>query len=442
VQAPKTRYARSGEVHIAYQVVGDHPIDLIYVPGFVSNVELGWAEPNRAAFFRRLASFSRLILFDKRGTGLSDRVQGMPHLETRMDDVRAVLDAVESDRTAVVGVSEGGPMSVLFAATYPERVAALILYGSSARVVRGPGYPIGPTPSEAEERAQWFERVWGTDEFVEQLEDDPQLRSWWSTFLRQSMSPGDAWALQRMNNEIDVREVLPTISVPTLILHRTDDDVVDVRHARYLAERIPGARYVELEGSGHPAFSGDSEAVAEQVERFVSHVWAVRPEAGEPERVLATVLFTDIVGSTARAAELGDAGWRDLLRRHHALIRRELAHFRGREIDTSGDGFFAAFDGPARAVTCACAIRDAVGELGIEVRAGIHTGECEWVDGKIAGIAVHIGARVAAEAAPGEVLVSGTVRDLVVGAGLDFADRGSRELKGVPGDWRLFSVKP
>jgi class 3 adenylate cyclase len=439
---PETRYAKSGDVHIAYQVVGDGPIDLVVVAGFVTHLEDLWEDPRFAGFLQRLASFSRLILFDKRGTGMSDRVPdaALPTLEQRMDDVRAVMDAAGSERAALLGWSEGGPMSVLFAATYPQRTVALILYGSYARRLWAQDYPWGPT---AEERQRYYEALetrWGSTELVKYFaptiaRDEHQSRRFASE-MRRAASPGAALALARMAAEIDIRDVLPTVNVPTLVLHRTGDPSCPVEGGRYLAERIPGARLTELPGDDHPPGVGDTDSVVFGIEEFLtgSH------QVVEPDRVLATVLFTDIVGSTERAAAIGDQQWRALLGEHHTTVRRELGRFRGREIHTAGDGFLATFDGPARAARCAVAITRAVRPLGLEVRAGVHTGEVEVMDDDIGGIAVHIGARVAAVASPGEVLVSSTVRDLVAGSGLDFEDRGAHSLKGVPGEWRLFRV--
>jgi pimeloyl-ACP methyl ester carboxylesterase len=430
----ETRYAKSGDVHVAYQVVGSGPLDLVFVPGFFSQVELWWEEPLCARFFERLASFSRLILFDKRGTGLSDRVAAVPTLEQRMDDVRAVMAAAGSERAAILGVSEGGPMSALFAATYPDRTAALVLYGTFAE------FRSWMPPEHLEHFLHAIDATWGTGESLPHLApsvaDDPRFRRWWARHERLGASPGAAMDLMRMNSEIDVRHVLPAIRIPTLVLHRAGDVFVDVSGGRYVAAHIPGAKYVELPGVDHPPFVGDAEAVLQEVEEFLT---GVRP-APEPDRVLATVLFTDIVGSTERAAELGDQRWRDLLGAHHAAVRRELERFRGREVDTAGDGFLATFDGPARAVRCARAIHDAVRPLGIELRAGLHTGEIELLGDDIGGIAVHIAARVAALAGPGEVLASSTVKDLVAGSGLRFEDRGTRALRGGPDEWRLFAA--
>lgn len=426
MNSPTVRYARSGSTNIAYAVTGDGP------PGH---------------FFTRLASFSRLILFDKRGTGLSDRDVGIPDLETRMDDVRAVMDAAGSRRAAVMGVSEGGPMTVLFAATYPERTAAAVLFGCGATYVRRDDYPWALTDREYMEFVDERERLWGTEPYTSRLlqgfapdvEYSDEVKQWWPRYVRQCASPAAAGALSRMNAGIDVRGVLPTVRVPTLVL--ASDKSGDLPVGRYLAERIPGAELVEVPGASHAWFA-NSEVIADAAKRFLTSIW----ERGEwdlveSHRLLATILFTDIVGSTQKAVELGDAAWRQLLQRHHAIVRQHLVRFNGKEVNTAGDGFFASFDGPARAIRCACAIRDAVKELGIDVRAGLHTGECEVVDGNVGGIAVHIGARVAARARPGEVLVSSTVKDLVAGSGLKFAERGVAELKGLPGDWRLYSVE-
>jgi pimeloyl-ACP methyl ester carboxylesterase len=442
---PETRYARSGDVNIAYQVTGEGPRDLVYVPGWVSNIELMWEEPAMANFLGRLASFSRLILFDKRGTGLSDRVSNdeLPTLEQRMDDVRVVLEAVGSQRAALFGHSEGGNMCLLFAATYPERTAALVTLGSFAKR-RDPDddYPWAPTAENREESAADVERNWGhlrpedVEYYAPSRVGDEQFVRNLEAYLRRGASPGAAAALLRMNSYIDVREVLPTIRVPTLVLHRTGDHDVNVAEGRYLASKIPGARFVELAGDDHWIAAGDIDAIADEIEEFLT---GTRPVPA-PDRVLATVLFTDVVGSSERAAELGDRRWRDLLGAHDAAVRRELERFRGREVDTAGDGFFAAFDGPARAVRCALSIGASVRELGMEIRTGIHTGECELDGPKMRGIAVHTGARIASLAGPGEVLVSQTVKDLVSGSGLAFEDRGVYELKGVPGEWRVYAA--
>jgi pimeloyl-ACP methyl ester carboxylesterase len=436
---PETRYAKSGDLNIAYQVVGEGPFDLVYVPGWISNIELMWEEPAHARLLRRLTSFSRLILFDKRGTGMSDPVplDRLPTLEQRMDDVRAVMDAAGSERAALFGSSEGGLMSVLFAATYPERTRALVALAIYAKRIWSLDYPWAPTPEARAAEIESIERTWGSGMDISDLAPsaDEAFKRRLVAYFRRSASPGAAVALLRMNTQIDVRDVLPTIRVPTLVLHRDGDRDVSVEESRWIASQIPGARYVELPGDEHLIWAGDVDAVVDEVEEFLTGSRPV-PEA---DRVLATVLFTDIVGSTERAAELGDRRWRTVLEQHHGIVRRELQRFRGREVDTAGDGFLATFDGPARAIRCACAVRDAVGPLSIDIRAGLHTGECELMGDKVGGIAVHTGARVASAAGPGEVLVSRTVRDLVAGSGIRFEDRGERELKGV-GSWRLYSV--
>jgi len=436
----ETRYAKSGDVNIAYQVLGKGPPDLVLVPGWVSNIDVFWEEPTLARFLTRLASFSRLILFDKRGTGLSDRVADMPNLEVRMDDVRAVMDAVGSEFAALFGYSEGGTMCALFAATHPGRTSALIMNGAFSRRTWAPDHPWGPTEEQVHAFLDQIEREWGgpvgLDVRVPSMALDERFRQWWARLLRSSASPAAAATLLRMNAEIDIRQLLPAIRVPTLILHSVNDRVIDIGTARHMAARIPGAKLVELHGIDHIPFGDDSDAILDEIEEFLTGV----RHSAEHDRVLATVLFTDIVGATEKAASLGDRRWGDLLDNHHASVRRELARFRGREIDTAGDGFLATFDGPARAVRCACAISDSVESLGIELRAGLHTGECEVIGDKLGGISVHIGARVAALARPGEVLVSATVKDLVAGSALSFKDRGIQSLKGVPGDWRLFAV--
>ncbi len=435
---PETSYARSGDVHIAYQVSGDGPFDLVLVHGFVSHLDLDWDEPRMAHFLRRLGSFSRLIRFDKRGTGLSDRPGGLPDLETRMDDVRAVMDAVGSEQAALLGYSEGGPMCCLFAATYPERTSALVLYGSYAkRQDPDDDYPWAATRAERRAYADEIERDWGVNADLGAMAPnaDAPLRAWWAKRARAAASPGAARDLILMNSEIDVRPVLPTIRVPTLVLHRTGDRDSHIDEGRYITDHIPGARFVALPGDDH-IVSIDPDEILDEVQEFLT---GVRP-VPETERVLATVLFTDIVASTERAAELGDRRWRELLERHNAVVRRELDLFRGREVETAGDGFLATFDGPARAIRCARAIAAEMQDLGLELRAGLHTGECELMGDKVAGVAVHTGARVAAQARPGEVLVSSTVKDLVAGSGIEFEDRGSHELRGVPGEWRLYAV--
>jgi class 3 adenylate cyclase len=431
----EVRYARSGDVNIAYQVLGEGPIDLVLVSGFVSHLELDWDEPRSAHFLERLASFSRLIRFDKRGTGLSDRPGGLPDLETRMDDVRAVMDAAGVERAALFGYSEGGPMSALFAATYPKRTTALVLYGTYAKR-RDPtdDYPWAATWEERQRYAHEIEETWGWQTDMARMGGDERMAEWWARRAHASVSPAGARDLILMNSQIDVRHVLPSISTPTLVLHRRGDNDSSPEEGRYIAERVPGARFVELAGSDHvPWIDGDQ--VVDEVEEFLT---GARP-AVPTDRVLTTLLFTDIVGSTEHVTEVGDRRWRELLDAHHELVRRELDRFRGNEVDTAGDGFFATFDGPARAVRAACAIRDGVRALGLEIRAGVHTGEVELAHGAVRGIAVHAAARVAGYAAPGQVLASSTVRDLVAGSGIEFTDAGSAELKGV-GTWQLYEA--
>jgi class 3 adenylate cyclase len=441
---PATRYVKSDDVHIAYQVFGQGPRDLLFVPGFVSNVEAAWQSPAHVAFFRRLASFCRVILFDKRGTGMSDRGSQIFTLEQRMHDVQAILDEVGCERAALFGVSEGGPMSLLYAATYPARTSALILYGTYARRSWAADYPFGWKDEQWQRLFDNFERHWGTPQslavtlFAPSLAGDQPAAERMASYQRASASPGAAIAIMKMNREIDVRHVLPAIRVPTLVVHRTGELVINIAQARYLTQHIPGAKLVELAGVDHSYLAGDYAAVLDEVEVFLTGA----RHAPEGERVLATVLFVDIAGSTERAAALGDRAWRGLLDTFYDKVRGALRHYRGREIDTAGDGLLAAFDGPARAIRCAGAIRDAVRPLGIEVRCGVHTGECELAGEKLAGIAVHIGARVAGLAAPGEVLVSHTVRDLVAGSGLTFEERGLHTLKGVPQEWLLFRALP
>jgi class 3 adenylate cyclase len=446
---PETRYARSGDVNVAYQVVGDGPLDLVFVPSMVHHVELAWENPPQARFFNGLAALSRLLLFDKRGTGMSDRVVGAPTLEARMDDIRAVMDAAGSERAVLLGLGEGGPLCALFAATYPERSSALVLLNTTPRFVRSPELPWLPTRAEEERAAEDFARNWGDREAgAEKFASGTpgateEERRGFARVVRLSVSPGAAAAYMRMNLDVDVCGVLPLIRVPTLVLHRAElAATLDIRTGRYLAEHIRGARLVELPGRDFSPQIGDTDRIFAELESFLSGVAAGTTWQAEPDRVLTTVLFTDIVGATNLVADLGDRAWRELLHKHHQAIRGELRRFRGQEVDTAGDGFLASFDGPARAIRCAQAIVHGVQDLGLEVRAGLHTGECELLDGKVTGIAVHTGARVAAYAAPGEVLVSSTVKDLVAGSGLGFVDRGTRELKGVPEEWRLYAVEP
>jgi len=408
--------------------------------GWVSNVEYSWEEPSLSNFLTRLSSFSRLIIFDKRGTGLSDRVSELPTLEQRMDDVRAVLDAAGSKTAALFGVSEGGPMCALFAATYPERTTALIIYGSYAKRIWDPEYPWAHTPEERQEVYEEVEKAWGGPVGIESLApsamNDERFKNWWSTYLRRSASPGDAVSLLKMNTNIDIRNVLPVIQAPTLILHRTGDQDMKVEESRFLASQIQGAKLIELEGTDHLPWAGDYQKMLDEIEIFLTG----EIKHTETERMLATVLFTDIVGSTTHALELGDTRWRYLLKEHHDLVRKQLERFKGKEIDTTGDGFLATFDGPARAIRCACAIRDAVRQLGIEIRAGLHTGECEIMGNNVGGIAVHTGARVMSKAGNNTVWVSSTVKDLVAGSGIQFESKGKFSLKGIPGEWDLFEV--
>jgi class 3 adenylate cyclase/pimeloyl-ACP methyl ester carboxylesterase len=439
---PEIRYAKTGDNYVAYQVMGEGPFDLVYVPGFISHLDLQMEHPLSANFFRRLASFSRLIRFDKRGTGLSDRTGPIPTIEERMDDVRAVMDAAGSARAALCGFSEGGPMSIVFAATYPQRTSALILYGAMARYAWAPDNVWGRTDEKVAARLKSIEEKWGQGSQIDlvspSVANDLELRRYTGRLERSSASPGAAQTLLRMNHGIDVRHVLPTISVPTLVLHRTGDLSVNVEHGRYLARHIKGAKYVEFPSMDHLPWVGDANSILGDIESFLTG--QRREIEAESDRVLASILFTDIVDATKQLVELGDRGWRDLLAQHHSVVREQLARHRGREIDTAGDGFLAAFDGPARAVRCGRAIVDSVRKLGIHVRAGVHTGECEVIGDKLGGIAVHIGARIGALAAPDEVLVSRTVSDLVAGSGLRFEERGTHTLKGVPGSWLLLAA--
>jgi len=447
MQPPETRYARSGDVSIAYQVVGDGPVDLVWIPSLAHHVELNWENPVVAGFLRRLASVSRLLVFDKRGTGMSDRVAGSATLEERMDDIRAVMDAAGSERAVVSGLGDGGPLAALFAATYPERTAGLVLIQSSPRFVRSPELPWLPSRSEMERTADEMIGNWGdADHFAKRFRrgspsaTDEECRGF-ARVVRFSVSPGSMAAYLRMNLDVDVCDVLPLIRVPTLVLGRTEVKFgPQIRSSRYLAEHIPGARLVELPGQDFAPQLGEPEPLLAELQSFLDQVAEGEPWEVEPDRVLATVLFTDIVDATARAAALGDRGWGVLLQKHHDVVRSELRRFRGREIDTAGDGFFASFDGPARAIRCACAVRDGIRDLDLDVRAGLHTGECELVDEKVGGIAVHIGARIASLARPSEVLVSSTVKDLVAGSGIAFEDRGTYELKGIAQPWQVFAV--
>jgi class 3 adenylate cyclase len=439
---PETKYAQSGNVSIAYQMVGDGPLDLLIVPGFVSHLEQAWEDAGYTRFFLRLASFSRSIRFDKRGTGLSDRIVEIPTLEQRMDDVRVVMDAVGSERAAFFGISEGGPMSILFAATYPERTSALILYGSLAKGSWSHDYPWGARDgAEWEEWLASWRKQWGGPIGLEfwgpSVAHDERFCQWWAKYLRLGASPNAVVSLFRMNAEIDVRGVLPAIHVPTLVLHRSGDRAIRIEHGRYLAQHIPGARLHELLGDDHLWWVGDLETITDEIEEFLTGARRV-PEL---DRVLVTVLFTDIVDSTRRAAAMGDRRWRDLLYSHNALVQSEIERFRGRIVKNTGDGYLATFDGPARAINCACAAGRETRRMGIEIRCGLHTGEVELVGDDVSGITVHTAARVLAEARSNEVWTSRTVKDLVAGSRFRFNERGTYRLKGVSGDWPLFAVE-
>ena len=429
MRVPETRYALNGDVNIAYQTLGDAPLDLVFVMGWVSHLEYFWREPSFARFLRRLATFSRLILFDKRGTGLSDRVplDQLPTLEQRMDDVRAVLEAVGSERAAIIGISEGGPLSALFAATYPERTSALVMIGTYAKRIRDDEYPWAPTREEREHFFQEIREHWGGPVGIEERApsraSDPAFREWWAEYLRMGASPGAAAALTRMNAEVDVRHVLPTVRVPTLVMHNRGDLCLKVEEGRYVAARIAGARFVELPGRDHLPFFEDQERVLSEIEEFLTGARHAR----EPDRVLATLLFVDISGRDER---------------FRAHVSKEIKWFRGREVDMEGAGPLATFDGPARAIRCACALSEYASRLNIEVRAGLHTGECDLLEGgRVGGLAVEIGRAVRERAGPGEVLVSHTVKDLVAGSGLVFEERGAQTFAGLPGGWRLFRVE-
>ncbi|MBI2169587.1 MAG: adenylate/guanylate cyclase domain-containing protein [Actinobacteria bacterium] len=433
------RYARSGDLSIAYRVEGSGP-DLLVAPGFISHLEWAMDEPVVARFSERLASFSRVIVFDKRGCGLSDPVSGPPSLEENVQDMRAVLDAVGSERAVIFGVSEGGSTAMLFAATHPVRTAALILYGSYARVLRAPDYPFGVGSDEHQVLIDMTMERWGDgvglSAWAPSAGDDPRLRESWARLQRLAASPAMVRRIFELYRDIDIRPVLPSIRVPTLVLHRRDDRMVPVAMAHYLADHLPDAKLVELEGTDHTFFTGDTRVMLDELEEFATGT--VGPQGGD--RVLATVLFTDIVSSTERAIAMGDARWRDLLETHHAQVTSQIERFEGREVKSLGDGFLAVFDGPARAIRCAQAISDRARSIGLDVRAGLHTGECETIGDDIGGIAVHIAARVAALGQGDEVLVSSTVKDLVAGSGIVFEDRGSHALKGVDDEWRLFAA--
>ena len=442
---PETRYTKTADgVHIAYQVVGDSPVDLVFLPYDYSNIEVNWELLDYASFVGALATHARVILLDRRGVGASDRGLGSsaPTLEARMDDIRAVMDAASSERACLFGIESGGMLCFPFAATYPERVLAVVTLSATAAGLKSDDYPWAWT---AEEWTAWHERIdrgWGTEGFARDLaawvspsrSNDPTFIRVLGHLLRLAAGPGDALAHDRLHRDTDVRHVLPSIQAPTLVIHRTDDRVEPVEQGRYIADHIPGAAFVELDGEDHVW------PLLDVVPHIVRFLGSIRREEAEFDRVLATVLFTDIVDSTATAAQMGDRAWRDLLERHHATVRSLLGRYRGTEVDTAGDGFFATFDGPARAARCAQSIVDAMGTLGIEVRAGLHTGEVETIDGKIGGIAVAIGARIGSKAGASEIWASSTVKDLTAGSGLFFEDAGEHELKGVPDRWRLYRV--
>jgi class 3 adenylate cyclase len=440
VDRPKTRYARSGQLSIAYQVVGDGPIDLVHIPGLVSHIDAAWSYPKYVQFMRHLASFARVAVYDKRGCGLSDAISEPPTIEERIDDARAVMDAAGMEHAAVFGCSEGATLAAYFAASYPARVDAAILYGSFARLQPDPpDYPWGFEDDTINLMTEGALEAWGEGIMLTllgpSLASDEREREWWGGYERASMSPGALLKLSAANLNLDIRDILGSIRVPTLLLHRTGD-IQPIEGARYMAERIPNAKLIELEGDDHWPWVADPAQVCDHVEEFLTGT----RHAPEADRVLATVLFTDIVGSTERAVELGDRRWTRLLGEHEDVFRRELERHQGREVKTTGDGFLATFDGPARAIRCATAANEELLRLGVPIRAGVHTGECELRNGDVGGIAVHIGARVMAAAGKGEVLVSSTVRDLTVGSDIEFTDRGTHELKGVPGEWRLYAV--
>ena len=444
MDVPRTKYAKSGKVHVAYQVVGSGPVDLVISPGAVSHLDLYWQNPDLVAFFREVTEFARLILFDKRGTGLSDRSVGIATLEDRMDDIRAVMDAAGSRRAVIFGFSEGATMSILFAATHPERTRGLIVYGGYARGRWAADYPWGDTKEDSDKLFNSVENDW--DGYIQDFAhtvapsraNEPDFKAWFERLVRYSVTPGSLLALGEMNQQIDIRSILPSVRVPTLVLHPTEDRFALEPEGRYVAEHIPGSKLVEFPGTDHFFFvtSAVRAFVTEEIRRFVR---GLEPSS-EADRVLTTVLFTDIVGSTERATSLGDREWGRLLSQHFALTRTEIARFHGTEIKTLGDGVVATFDGPTRAVRCACEIRSRSRELGLQLRAGLHTGECVLKDGDIEGVAVHFASRVMEKAGPGEVLVSGTVRDLSAGSDLRFVERGVRSLKGVQGKWRVYAV--
>ena len=433
---PRTRYAKSGDVHVAYQVFGDGPVDLVFVPGFISHIDNYWDEPGLARFLNRLASFARVVIFDKRGTGLSDQVSELPGMDERMDDVRAVMDAANLDRAAVFGISEGGSLASLFAAHHPDRCQALVLYGAFARFKSW-----FPTEESLEQLFEYIETSWGSGQslpmFAPTMANDPAFVQWWGKFERLGATPGAATKIMRMNSRIDVSDVLPAIQVPTLIIHRTNDVAVDVQGGRDLAELIPNSKYVELPGVDHIPFVGESDRIVQEMEQFLTG----SRSAPVIDRVLATVLMSDVVDSTAQASNLGDQRWQDVMAAHNTVTRAELERFRGNEVRFTGDGFLTTFDGPARAINCAMAISRNIGSLGINVRIGLHTGELEFRNEEVHGIAVNIAARISALAGANEILVSRTIRDLVAGSGIQFNHHGIHELKGLSEPMEVYSVR-
>ncbi len=444
MELPETQYARvaGSDTQVAYQVFGEGP-DLVVAPPIISHMEFQWEEPHFSRFLTRLATFCRVIMFDKRGTGLSDPMPGgrVPTLEERMDDMLAVMDTVGAERPTLFGYGEGGPLCVLFAATYPDRAMSLVLHNATARTLRDDDYPWGWDPTPAENPPwmgvdDWGRVPYNMERFSPTFATDETFVKWYLRLQRLSASPSMGRELAKVSDQIDVRRVLPAVNVPTLVMHRKDNALVSFESGRYLADHIPGAKFVELPGVDHWPWMVGAEDVLEEVFEFVT---GHRHEP-EVDRVLATILFTDIVASTERAVAIGDRRWRDLLEEHYLVIRRELERYRGREIDTAGDGFLAIFDGPARAIRCATAASLGMKPLGIQIRAGLHTGECEIVGNSVAGIAVHIAARVASLAGASQIFVSSTVKDLVAGSGIVFEDRGTQTLKGVPEEWRIFSV--
>ena len=440
---PKTKYARSGDVRIAYQITGDGPVDVVWAPGTMSHLDLDWEIPRRALFFERFSKFCRLIRFDKRGTGLSDRPLKMATLEERTDDIRAAMDDIGLERANIFGVSEGGSMACLFAATYPQRVLSLLVWGAQARWIASPDHPWGQTQEEHDRMVAMIDDDWPSLDYLTGpgaglgRDADPAFIESFGRYMRAAASPSAVRAYEIMNGQIDTRPILPSIQAPTLVMNRTGDPCARIEAARDMARRIPGAKFKEYPGNSHSMMLDDMETILSDIQEFIT---GERP-IDSYNRILATVLFIDIASSTERAATLGDTRWRNVLNSYYAIVRKEFSRFRGKERNTTGDGFLATFDGPARAIRCALAIAQTVKQLRIDVRASVHTGECELMGDNVGGIAVHIGARIMAQAEPGNVLVSGTVKDLVSGSGIHFEDRGLYQLKGVPGEWRLFAAR-